>query len=349
MNEEWLVDGRKIPDEVMGYIRKIAVQAVRENGQSPEVVAKVLNFNRSCIYEWLRRYDQGGYEALESGKPPGAKPLITREMEGWLEETVLSSTPVEHGYDTNLWTRDILAEMLKKEFGVSVSGLSVSLHLRKRGLSYQKPSYRDLARDEREVEHFVNDTFPRIQRLAGKMGADIGFEDEAGIGLMKRSGRTWGRAGSTPVVQVVMQRGGYNVLSIVTPKGEMNYSVTEESVNSERYIEFLDGLIHQRQRPLILIVDQAPFHGSQKLRAWVRAHRTRLRIFFLPKCSPELNPDEQVWNEVKNNQIGKQPIKNKRDLKQRLYSALRSLQRQSERIRSFFQLPDTLYASMNVR
>jgi transposase len=348
MNEEWLVDGRKIPDEVMDYIRKIAVQAVRENGHSPEVVAKVLNFNRSCIYEWLKRYDEGGYEALESRKPPGAKPLITREMEGWLEETVLNSTPVQHGYDTNLWTRDILAEMLKKEFGVSVSGLSVSLHLRKLGLSYQKPSYRDVARDEQEVEHFVSDTFPRIQRLADKMGADIGFEDEAGIGLMRRSGRTWGRVGSTPVVQVVMQRGGYNVLSIVTPQGKMNYSVTEESVNSQRYIEFLGDLIHGRERPLILIVDQAPFHGSQKVRKWVRAHRTRLRIFFLPKCSPDLNPDEQVWNEIKNNKVGKQPIKNKRDLKQRLYSALRSLQRQSERIRSFFQLPDTLYASMNV-
>ncbi|MGH8603196.1 MAG: transposase, partial [Gammaproteobacteria bacterium] len=85
-------------------------------------------------------------------------------------------------------------------------------------------------------------------------------------------------------------------------------------------------LIHGRERPLILIVDQAPFHGSQKVRKWVRAHRTRLRIFFLPTCSPELNPDEQVGNEIKNNQIGKQPIKNKRDLKQRLYSALRSLQ-----------------------
>ena len=166
MNEEWLVDGRKIPDEVMGYIRKIAVQAVRENGQSPEVVAKILNFNRSCIYEWLRRYDEGGYEALESPKPPGAKPVITPEMEVWLEETVLSSTPVQHGYDTNLWTRDILAEMLKKEFGVSVSGLSVSLHLRELGLSYHKPCYRDVARDEQEVEHFVNDTFPRIHRFA---------------------------------------------------------------------------------------------------------------------------------------------------------------------------------------
>jgi transposase len=255
---------------------------------------------------------------------------------------------VEHGYDTNLWTRDILAEMLKKEFGVSVSGLSVSLHLRKRGLSYQKPCYRDVARDEQEVEHFVNDTFPRIHRLADKMGADIGFEDEAGIGLMRRSGRTWGRVGSIPVVQVVMRRGGYNVLSIVAPKGEMSYSVTEESVNSERYIEFLDGLIHGRERPLILIVDQVSFHGSKKFRKWVRAHRSRLRIFFLPKRSPELNPDEPVWNEIKNNKIGKHPIKNKRDLKKRLYSALHSLQRHRERIRSFFQVPDILYASVNV-
>src|SRR5947207_2362071 len=184
-------------------------------------------------------------------------------MERWLQQRVLSSTPVQHGYDTNLGTRDILAEMLKKEFGVSVSGLSVSLQLRKRGLSYQKPCYRDVARDEQEVERFVNDTFSRIHRLADKMGADIGFEDEAGMGLMRRSGRTWGRVGSTPVVQVVMQRGGYNVLSIVTPKGEMNYSVTEDSVNSERYIEFLGDLIHGRERPLILIVDHASFHGSE--------------------------------------------------------------------------------------
>jgi hypothetical protein len=53
MNEAWLLDGRQIPDEVMGYIRKMAVQAVRERGQSPEVVAEIFNFNRSCIYRWL--------------------------------------------------------------------------------------------------------------------------------------------------------------------------------------------------------------------------------------------------------------------------------------------------------
>src|SRR5256886_2253574 len=221
MNEDWLIDGGKIPDEVMGYIRKIAVQAIRENGQSPEVVAKVLNFNRSCIYEWLKRYDRGGCEALESRRPPGAKPVITREMEGWLEEAVLNSTPVQHGYDTNLWTRDILAQMLKKEFGVSVSGLSVSLHLRKLNLSYQKPCYRDVARDEQEVEHFVKDKFPRIHRLADKMGADIGFEDEAGLWLLERAGPAGGGGGSTPRGQGGHEGGGEALrVAHFTPQGQ---------------------------------------------------------------------------------------------------------------------------------
>src|SRR5256886_13870725 len=253
MNEDWLIDGRKIPDEVMGYIRKIAVQAIRENGQSPEVVAKVLNFNRSCIYEWLKRYDRGGYEALESRRPPGAKPVITRKMEGWLEETVLNSTPVQQGYDTNLWTRDLLTQLLKKEFGVSVSGLSVSLHLRKRNLSYQKPCYRDVARDEQEVEHFVKDKFPRIHRLADKIGADIGFEDEGGSGPMRRLGRRGGRVGSTPPVQVGMQRGGYNILLVLSPPRARDYFGSRERGDLGQGIEVLYCPVHRREGVLVLI------------------------------------------------------------------------------------------------
>jgi transposase len=348
MNEEWLLDGRHIPDEVMGYIRKMAVHAIRERGESPEVVAQIFNFNRSCIYRWLKQYDEGGYPALESRMAPGASPLITQEMDEWLKQTVLNRTPVDFGYDTTLWTCAILADLLQKEFAITVSGCAVSLHLNKLGLSYQKPAYQDVERDPQEVERFLNDKFPRIQRLAGKMGADIGFEDEAGVGIMTRSGRTWGKVGKTPVVRVSMKRGGYNVLSMVTAQGEMKYSVTEDPIQSERYIAFLRQLIQARQSPLILLVDRASFHRSQQVRDFVRAHRTQLRIYFLPRRSPERNPDEQVWNEIKNHRIGKQPVKNKKDLKKRLYSALRSLQKNMGRILSFFQLPDTRYAAIDV-
>ncbi|MDD5269097.1 MAG: hypothetical protein PHO08_18580 [Methylococcales bacterium] len=64
----------------------------------------------------------------------------------------------------------------------------------------------------------------------------------------------------------------------------------------------------------------------------------------MPKRAPEYNPDEQIWNEVKNNRIGEQPVKNKKDLKARLTSALDSLKQNSQRIISFFHLPDTKYA-----
>ena len=70
MDIDWLADGRKIPDDVMYYIRVMAVHAVRALGLSPELIAEAYNFNRACIYRWLRQYDEGGYEALESRMPP---------------------------------------------------------------------------------------------------------------------------------------------------------------------------------------------------------------------------------------------------------------------------------------
>ena len=49
MKDEWLLDGRKVPDEVMGYLRKRAVQAIREHGHSPEVVAAVFGFSCTIL------------------------------------------------------------------------------------------------------------------------------------------------------------------------------------------------------------------------------------------------------------------------------------------------------------
>jgi transposase len=348
MNIDWLQDGRKIPDNVMLYIRVMAVYAVRELGQSPEDVIKVLNFNRACMYRWLRLYDEGGYAALESDMPVGAEPMITSELDEWLKKTILEKTPIDFGYDTNLWTCKILAELLEKEFYVTVSDSTVRLHLKNMGLTSQKPEYQDATRDEHEIEYFLNKKFPRIQCLANKIGADIGFQDESGVGIMTRYGKTWGLCGKTPIIKVSMKRGGFNVISMVTTNGQMRYSVKDENIDGEIFIDFLKQLLHNREHPLILLVDHATFHSSKPVRDFVRAHRSKLRIYFLPKRVPEMNPDEQVWNEIKVNHIGKQPVKDKKDLKKRLYSVLAGLQKNTKRIFSFFALPDTEYAMQPV-
>jgi len=346
MKADWLSDARKIPDEVMNYLRPIAVRAVEEKDYSPEVVADILGVSRSSIYDWLRWYRAGGEADLDTRTAPGAPSVITPIMDWWLEQTVLNSTPVNHGYDTVLWTRAILAELLKKHFGICVSESTVGLHLHQLDLSCQTPSYRASEQDQAKVALFLEVKFPKIQRLAEKIGADIAFEDEAGVGIRTRSGRTWGEVGHPPEVAVSDQRGGYNVLSIITATGDLRYSLEVTNINGERYVEFLQQLLRGRTSPLIIIADQASFHKSTVVHQFVRAHRTQIRLFFFPTHSPELNPDEQVWNELKHRQLGKQPVKNKTDLKKRIRSILKSLQYKAEKVRSFFQLPDTKYAAI---
>ena len=344
MKDEWDFDGRTIPDEVMYWVRAIAVRAVVKNGFSPELVIAMLGMSHSSIYDWLNRYYDDGLEGLRSKTKIGSEPLITTEMEKWLRIVVLNSTPVDHGYDTLLWTRDILVELLWNQYGIDVAGRTVSDHLNKIGLSYQKPVYRAKEQDPDEVEYFINEKFPRIKRLAARINADIAFEDESGVGMSTHSGSTWGDVGHTPKVLATNKRGGYNILSIVTAQGAMNYSISEGSVDSSRYIKFLKQLISGREKPLIIIADRASFHKSKKVREFVRENRARIRVYFLPKYSPELNPDEHVWRNIKDERIGKQPIKDKPDLKKRLRSALVSLQRKSDKVISFFHFPETRYA-----
>ncbi len=110
----------------------------------------------------------------------------------------------------------------------------------------------------------MDDTFPRIQRLAEKIGADIAFEDESGVDLQTHSGKNWGEVGKTPEISVTGKRGGYNILSAVMETGQMYFSVKDGNITSEEYIVFLKALLRRRTNPLILIADHAPFHSSKE-------------------------------------------------------------------------------------
>jgi hypothetical protein len=86
VDTDWFSDKRKIPDEAMSYIRKIAVQAIVESKFSPTTVAAVLKISLSSIYAWLDWYNRGGYDALDTAKAPGAEPRITQEMDELIKE-----------------------------------------------------------------------------------------------------------------------------------------------------------------------------------------------------------------------------------------------------------------------
>ena len=82
------------------------------------------------------------------------------------------------------------------------------------------------------------------------------------------------------------------------------------------------------------------------MKGFVEAQNGRLELHYLPSYSPELNPDELVWNNLKTYALGRKVIESRQVLRAMVLSHLCRMQRLPVPIRSFFRVPATRYAAL---
>lgn len=336
------MDGRKLSHEAREAIRIRAVDRVQA-GESPEDVVRTLGFHRSCIYDWLARYREGGIEALGYRKIPGRKPKLAGPQLKKLYDWITLKNPQQLKFDFALWTRDMIRQVIRREFGVRLSVVSVGRLLRKLGLSPQKPLRRAYQQDPEAVARWKETEYPAIQKAAKQEGASIFFGDEASVRSDYHSGTTWAPVGKTPVVTKTGARFALNLISAISPRGEMRFMTVSGKMTASKFIDFLRRLLTGVDRPIYFIVDRHPVHRSSRVRQFVESTQGRLKLFFLPSYSPELNPDEQVWNNLKNHRVGRLTPMGPNQLKRAVLKCLLSLQKLPEKISGFFRHPETLY------
>lgn len=286
-------DGRKISPKTMEEIRVRAIQRVQD-GESPEVVIKTLGFSRACIYNWLARYRSGGWHALITGHRSGRPKKISGSQMKWIYRTIKDKDPRQLKFAFALWTRSMVADVIKSQFGIKLSLASVSRLLAQLGFSCQKPLYRAYQRNPEMVENWKQEKFPEIQKRAKKEGAIIYFQDESGIRSDFHAGTTWAPKGKTPVIETTGARFGLNIVGAITPKGEMQFMIVAGRVNSSKIVEFLKRLMHGHDHKVFLIWDGHPTHKSKAVKECVASFDGRLETFLLPSYSPDLNPIEQL-------------------------------------------------------
>ena len=335
-------DGRKIGPKAMEEIRTRAVQRVQA-GESPEVVIKTLGFARACIYNWLARYRAGGWHALRTGKRSGRPKKLTGSQIRWIYKVVCDKDPQQLKFKFALWTRSMVADLIKRQFGIKLSLTSVGRLLSQLGLSCQKPLYRAYQRNPELVKQWKEEVFPQIQKRAKKEGALIYFQDESGIRSDFHSGTTWALKGQTPIIEATGARFGLNMMAAITPRGQMHFMIVKSTVRSEQICEFLKRLMRGHDHKVFLVWDGHPTHKSKKVKECIALFDGRLEIFLLPPYSPDLNPIEQLWNHTKGNGVGRQVVKGPDQLKTAVINKLRSLQKLPKKIASFFRHPDCAY------
>lgn len=318
------------------------VRAV-EDGLHPEDAAKAFGCGRSTVYKWIAEYASKGLDGLAVGKPPGAKPKLTAAQVSQLRNWIVGRDPRQLQFDYALWTREIVRDLVERKFGVIYTLQGIGKLLGRLGLSPQRPLVRAYEQDPERVKRWKETEYPAIREQANRAGAAIFFADEAGVRTDYHSGTTWGEIGRTPIVKGTGKRESVNMISAVSPRGKLYFKFLDGNTNSASFTGFLMDLLNDIPGVIFLIVDGHPAHIAAATRKFAGEHKDRLRLFYLPPYSPELNPDEWVWKNVKHDHAGRMAARTIDELRSGIRLAVERLTSLPELIRGFLADPDLAY------
>jgi transposase len=335
-------DGRKLDHHTLEQLRIRAVEQIQA-GAHPEDIAAALGLARSTVFGWLAKFREGGVEALRAKPVPGRPRKLSGVQLRKVYELVAGRDPRQLQFPFALWTREMVRELIRRELGVALSAVSVGRVLRILGLSPQRPLWRASQQDPERVAAWKQTEYPAIRAEAAKIGATVYFADEAGIRSDYHAGTTWAPVGQTPVVKTTGKRHAVNLVSAVSPGGTLRFSVIDGKLNGPKFVEFCRKLLHDAPGPVFLVLDGHPVHHATVVTQFAASTDGRLRLFYLPPYSPQLNPDEWVWKNVKHDRVGRAGIRDAKDLKAKALAALHRLQKLPHVIRSFFNDPELRY------
>ena len=288
------IDARKLSPKAQEALRVRAVKAVLD-GKTHEKVARLFSVSRTTVTKWVNLYRMGGMEALKvkaRGRPKGGKLL------GWQAATIVNiirdRCPDQLKLPWALWTREAVALLIKQKYGISLSVWTVGRYLRRWGLSPKKPIRRAYERDPIAVERWLHSEYPAIRLGARKENAQIHWCDEMGVRSDHQVGTSWSKKGEKPIVMGTGKRFRCNMISSVTNHGTLRFKLFDGSFTVSVFLDFLKRLVRSSNRKVYLIVDRHPVHRAKKVRDWLEENKEKIRMFFLPPYSPELNPDEYL-------------------------------------------------------
>jgi len=340
-------DMRSLP-RAARHERRVQVIRLRKAGRTLDEIAQLTGLSKTGVFNICKRHDAGGAKALHdapTGRQVGDKRLLSAEQEAQVQSLIMDKTPDQLKLPYALWTRGAVAELIEQRFGIRLPVRTMGLYLARWGFTPQKPIKKAYEQSPAAVKKWLDEDYPAIAARAKAEGAEIHWGDESGLRSDDVRGRGFAPRGQTPVIRVNNKRHGLSVISTVTNKGQMRWKIFEGALNADILIDFLRRLIKGASKKLFLILDNLRVHHAKPVKAWLAEHADAIEVFYLPSYSPELNPDEMANADIKQALTKLAPARTKGQLLKATARHLRSVQRQPERIRKYFEHGPVRYAA----
>ncbi|WP_370972847.1 helix-turn-helix domain-containing protein [Amycolatopsis sp. cg9] len=270
-------DARSLSADALEELRRRAVAAV-EAGVTRAEVARLFGVSRKTVGAWVAAYQHKGDEAFRPrrrGRRPGEQFALTAAQQAWLVRTIVAGPPEACGLPHRLWTRQAIAELVRREFGILISSTTVSQYLTRWGLVEERrllemrrgpvPSGRP--GETRPGTDWIADAEvlwlawtrphtpvdPRRGPVAGKQNLLTGFRDHFG---------------------------DVNLLLALSQRGMVFLLAQRGAFDARQAEEFLTRLTGQFGRGLNIVVREWPVQYDEMLRDWPRPRPGLLSVRF---------------------------------------------------------------------
>lgn len=279
---------------------------------------------------------------LATRRSRGPQPRLSEEQLLALKELLLCGA-VTHGWPNYLWTATRVAILIDRHFGVRYHPEHVRKILKQRlGWTSQRPQKRARQRNDKEVERWIADEWPRIIRQAFQRRARIVLLDESGFLISPVVRRTLAPRGHTPLLDCSDSHDRISVASAITLSPQalrvgLHFMLLGDNKNfhGEEVVLFLQQLRGEVGSRLTVVWDRNKIHSSAKVvKAWLAKHPAVVVEEF-PSHAPDTNPDEEVWCWTKYSQLCNLAPADLTELRQKVWDCLSQLKGQPQLLKSF--------------
>ena len=307
-----------------------------------EEIAEATGLSKNVVYITIRKYKADGYAALKPkvrGRKQGAKRTLTESQEKEIRKLIIDKNPDQLKMKCCLWDRKAVQQLIKDRYDITMPIRTVGEYLHRWGFTVQRPMKQAMNQKPEQVQKWLHEEYPAIHADAQKEKAEIYWGDETAVQNTANYARGYAPKGKTPVLKVQTVKMHINMISAISNQGHVKFMFSDESIDADKLIEFMERLIKDADRKIYLILDNLKAHHSKKTTAWVEAHADKIRLFHLPPYSPEYNPDEYLNHDLKES-IGTKPqVKVKDELQDLANGFMNGLSDDPEHVQSYFDHP----------
>ena len=144
--------------------RRFRAFELKQDGWKQTDIAEALGVSEGAVSQWMKKAREEGKEALKTSPRPGRPPKLSEEERTEELPSLLEKGPEHFGFRGEVWTRKRVRKVIKEKFKVEYDVSQVGRILDQIGWSRQKPDHRSDKRDEKEIEEWKEEKWPRIKK-----------------------------------------------------------------------------------------------------------------------------------------------------------------------------------------